>query len=241
MSGSLVNSSAIMAFVAIPSQVIWSYLAFGVVLAIGLVVILVRGDWQKARGFDRLILFGPIFYAAPLAAFGTEHFTLTKVIAAIIPAWIPWHHVLGILRRRLLYRSGAEPGDRDPDASGSEFARLDVFPFCSSDGRPRLATKSARPVWPDVRAAGNIFQRRRSGAGSQPQRAVARARRAHPCDDGTILRCNSCAVFQLRAIPARRSRFRHSAGTVDSPVDLSDTPFGRTWRPWFTPSRVPCC
>jgi uncharacterized membrane protein YphA (DoxX/SURF4 family) len=91
MSGSLVNSSAAMAFVAIPSQVIWSYLAFGVVLAIGLVAIFVRGDWQKARGFDRLILVGPLFYAAPIAAFGTEHFTVTEGIASIIPAWIPWH------------------------------------------------------------------------------------------------------------------------------------------------------
>ncbi|HZL65873.1 MAG TPA: hypothetical protein VFC29_00935 [Candidatus Limnocylindrales bacterium] len=91
MSGSLVNSSAAMAFVASPSQVIWSYLAFGVVLAIGLVAIFVRGDWQKARGFDRLILVGPLFYAAPIAAFGTEHFTVTEGIASIIPAWIPWH------------------------------------------------------------------------------------------------------------------------------------------------------
>ena len=91
MSGSLVDSSAVIALLAIPSQVIWSYLAGGVVLAIGLVTIVLRGDWQKARGFDKLILFGPLFYAAPLAAFGTEHFTLTEAIASIVPAWIPWH------------------------------------------------------------------------------------------------------------------------------------------------------
>jgi uncharacterized membrane protein len=90
VSGSLVNSSAVVAFLAIPCQVIWSYFVGGAVLAIGLVVIFVRGDWQKAPGFDKLILFGPPFYAAPLAAFGTEHFTLTKAIASIIPAWIPW-------------------------------------------------------------------------------------------------------------------------------------------------------
>jgi len=71
--------------------VIWSYFAVAIVFPTGLVTILLRGDWQKARGFDKLILFGPIFYAAPLAAFGTEHFTLTKVIGSIIPAWIPWH------------------------------------------------------------------------------------------------------------------------------------------------------
>jgi len=91
VSGNLVNLSAVMAFLAIPSEVIWSYLAGGVVLAIGLAAIFLRGDWQKARGFDKLILFGPLFYAAPVAAFGTEHFTLTKAIASIMPAWIPWH------------------------------------------------------------------------------------------------------------------------------------------------------
>lgn len=80
-----------MLLVAIPSTVIWSYFVGGVVFAIGLVTIFARGDWQTARGFDKLILFGPIFYAAPIAAFGTEHFTLTDVIASLIPAWIPWH------------------------------------------------------------------------------------------------------------------------------------------------------
>ncbi len=76
---------------AIPSQVIWSYFVFGVILGIGLVAIFLRGDWLNARGFDKLILFGPLFYAAPVAGFGTEHFTLTKAIASIMPGWIPWH------------------------------------------------------------------------------------------------------------------------------------------------------
>jgi uncharacterized membrane protein YphA (DoxX/SURF4 family) len=80
-----------MVLLVIPSDVIWSYFVGGVVFAIGLAVIFLRGDWQKARGFDRLTLFGPLFYAAPLAAFGTEHFTLTAAIASIVPAWIPWH------------------------------------------------------------------------------------------------------------------------------------------------------
>lgn len=91
MSGNLVRSSAAMALLAMPSKVIWSYFVGGVVLAIGLAEIFLRGDWHKARGFDKLILLGPLFYAAPLAAFGTEHFTLTAAIASIVPAWIPWH------------------------------------------------------------------------------------------------------------------------------------------------------
>jgi uncharacterized membrane protein YphA (DoxX/SURF4 family) len=88
---SLTNSSGVMALLTIPSEVIWSYCVGGVVFATGLVVILLRGDWQKARGIDKVVLFGPVFYAAPLAAFGTEHFTLTETIASLVPAWIPWH------------------------------------------------------------------------------------------------------------------------------------------------------
>ncbi len=91
MRGDLVSSWAAVVPLAIPNEVIWSYIAGGVVFAIGLAVNFLRGDWQKARGFDKLILFGPLFYAAPLAAFGAEHFTLTEGVASIIPAWIPWH------------------------------------------------------------------------------------------------------------------------------------------------------
>jgi uncharacterized membrane protein YphA (DoxX/SURF4 family) len=80
-----------MALIAIPSTVIWSYFVGGLVFAIGLVTSFLRGDWQNTRGFDKLILFGPLFYAAPIAAFGTEHFTLTAAIASIVPVWIPWH------------------------------------------------------------------------------------------------------------------------------------------------------
>lgn len=69
----------------------WPYCVGGAVLAVGLSVLVLRSDWRRARGLDKLILFGPIFYAAPIAAFGTEHFTVARPIASIVPAWIPWH------------------------------------------------------------------------------------------------------------------------------------------------------
>jgi uncharacterized membrane protein len=80
------------ALIAIPREVTWSYFVFTMILAIGLAMIFVRGKWQTERGFNKVILFGPLFYAAPVAAFGTEHFTMTEGIASIVPAWIPWHH-----------------------------------------------------------------------------------------------------------------------------------------------------
>jgi uncharacterized membrane protein YphA (DoxX/SURF4 family) len=82
---------AVIALLAVPSEVIWSYFVGGAVLAIGLAAIFLRGDWRKARGFDKLLLFGPLFYAGPIAGFGTEHFTVTNGIASIMPAWIPGH------------------------------------------------------------------------------------------------------------------------------------------------------
>jgi uncharacterized membrane protein YphA (DoxX/SURF4 family) len=95
VSGSFVDSSLaiplLVAVFGIPGQIVWSYCVGGAVFGIGLVTILLRGDWQRSQGFDKLILFGPIFYAAPLAAFGTEHFTITSDIASIVPSWIPWH------------------------------------------------------------------------------------------------------------------------------------------------------
>lgn len=91
VNGIFVNASAAIVLAAIPSTVSWALLVFGVVFAIGIATIFLSGDWQRTRGLDRLTLFGAAFYAAPVAAFGTEHFTLTPVIASIIPAWIPWH------------------------------------------------------------------------------------------------------------------------------------------------------
>ena len=91
MNVCLVNPSALMALVTMPSEVRWSYLVGGTVFAAGLVTMFLRGDWQEAQGWDKLILFGPLFYAAPIAAFGTEHFTINKIIASMVPKVVPWH------------------------------------------------------------------------------------------------------------------------------------------------------
>lgn len=86
-----------MALLAIPSRILWSYAVGGLVLALWLVSTFLRDGPPKPRGLETLLLLGPPFYAAPLAAFGMEHFTLTDVIASLIPAWIPWHRFLTYL------------------------------------------------------------------------------------------------------------------------------------------------
>lgn len=88
----LLNSSPVLVLAAISfNPVTCAYAVFALVLAIGLAVIFLRHDWPKSRGLDKLILLGPLFYAAPVAAFGTEHLTITNTIASFVPRWIPWH------------------------------------------------------------------------------------------------------------------------------------------------------
>ena len=71
-----------LALLTYPRTVIWAYVIFFAILAIGLATIFLRKEWQSARGLDKVLLFGPLFYAAPVAAFGTEHFTLADIMLA---------------------------------------------------------------------------------------------------------------------------------------------------------------
>lgn len=146
-----------MALLVIPSQVIWAYFVGGAVLAIGLVAIFLRGDWQKARGFDKLIVFGPLIYAAPIAAFGTEHFTLTKAIASIIPAWIPWHPFCVYLVGACFIAAALSLVTGIQARISASLLALTFFLFVSADARPGLGTSSAKSVCTDVSAAGNII------------------------------------------------------------------------------------
>lgn len=67
--------------------VFWMWFAGVVFLAAGLVS--VRKELISASSLDKLIALGPVFVAAPLAVFGTEHFVLTRDIMQLVPAWMP--------------------------------------------------------------------------------------------------------------------------------------------------------
>jgi len=216
---SLVSSSAVLALLVIPRQVIWSYCAGGAVLAIGLAAIFLRGDWQTARGSDKLILFGPLFYAAPIAAFGTEHFTVTGIVS-MVPPWIPWHEFWVYLVGAGFIAAGLSLVTGIQARLAASLLGLTFFLFAVLMEAPAWAQRSARSVCHGAHAPANRLKRRASGAGSQPYRAAAPAPRAHPCDDCTILRRDPYPVLQLRAVPARRPRSRHSARSGDSHLDL---------------------
>ena len=74
----------------IPGKPFWPYFAGAVILLIGLV----RIGWAKAleaHGLDRATVFGPLFFAIPMAVFGADHFIAPRLVATLVPSWIPWH------------------------------------------------------------------------------------------------------------------------------------------------------
>jgi uncharacterized membrane protein len=68
-----------------------------IVLAAGLVT--ARKSFIAARGLEKFLELGPVFFAAPLAVFGAEHFTNAQGIAQIVPPWMParlfWVYFVG--------------------------------------------------------------------------------------------------------------------------------------------------
>ncbi|MFP5275813.1 MAG: hypothetical protein ACLGPM_01755 [Acidobacteriota bacterium] len=60
------------------------------------VVALVAGAFQvwprfrTASGTDRILVLGPVFEAAALAAFGAEHLLGARDLMPLVPRWMPW-------------------------------------------------------------------------------------------------------------------------------------------------------
>lgn len=81
----------------IPATAFWMYVAAFLLLIIGLIKI--SRELNRQAGMDKVMPWGRLFFAIPIAVFGTEHFTLTTTIAAMVPRWIPahtfWVYVIG--------------------------------------------------------------------------------------------------------------------------------------------------
>jgi uncharacterized membrane protein len=82
-----------------PSDVFWVYVSGWVLLVIGLIKVM-KDELPQARGIEKIMPFGRLFFAVPMAVFASEHFTDTAVIATLIPTWIPahtfWTYLVGV-------------------------------------------------------------------------------------------------------------------------------------------------
>jgi uncharacterized membrane protein len=53
-------------------------------------VFILRKEISAARGWEKLVTLGPVFIAAPLAAFAPEHFRGPEFVRNMVPSWMPW-------------------------------------------------------------------------------------------------------------------------------------------------------
>ena len=75
-----------------PATAFWIYVCASLLLIIGLIKIF--RELPQQHGVDKIMPFGRLFFAIPMAVFGSEHFTFTANIAALVPRWIPAHTFL---------------------------------------------------------------------------------------------------------------------------------------------------
>ena len=82
----------------IPAAVFWIYVSALVIFIVGLIKIV--GELRQEHGVDKIMPVGRLFFAIPLAVFGSEHFTFTANVASLVPRWIPvhtfWVYLVGV-------------------------------------------------------------------------------------------------------------------------------------------------
>lgn len=74
----------------------WVHCAAGLLFAIGVFLTLRKGT-KGTEGLERLIAFGPLFFAWPLAVFGAQHFVFLREVVNGVPAWMPGHLFWAVL------------------------------------------------------------------------------------------------------------------------------------------------
>ena len=87
------HQSAVLILAAAPPgisvPVFWMYVCAGLLFIIGSIKI--SKELPQEHSVDKIMPFGRLFFAIPMAVFGSEHLTLTASIAALVPSWIPAH------------------------------------------------------------------------------------------------------------------------------------------------------
>jgi uncharacterized membrane protein len=68
---------------------LWMSFAGLLYLVVG--IFLFRKDIAAARGWDKLIALGCVFFAVPLAIFAPEHFKGPEFVQNMVPSYMPWH------------------------------------------------------------------------------------------------------------------------------------------------------
>ena len=94
----VITPAMISAPFGLPAIVFWMYVCALLVFITGLIKII--GELPQQHGVDKIMPLGRLFFAIPLAVFGSEHFTITANVATLVPRWIPahtfWVYLVGV-------------------------------------------------------------------------------------------------------------------------------------------------
>ena len=67
------------------------WMCFAGLIYIAAGAFILRQEISAARGWDKLITWGCVFIAVPLAVFATEHFRGARFLQNMVPSWMPAH------------------------------------------------------------------------------------------------------------------------------------------------------
>ncbi len=74
----------------------WVHCAAAALFAFGVFLTLRKGA-KRTDGLERVIAFGPLFFAWPLAVFGAQHFIFLHDVVNGVPSWMPGHLFWAVL------------------------------------------------------------------------------------------------------------------------------------------------
>jgi uncharacterized membrane protein YphA (DoxX/SURF4 family) len=75
-------------FLEFSRTVVSTYSAGIALLVIGSLA--AKNDVARARGLDKVVALGNLFFALPLAVFASEHFSAARGISQLVPKFMPW-------------------------------------------------------------------------------------------------------------------------------------------------------
>ena len=128
------------------SPYVWlMYVSASVVLAAGLLTL--WRDLREASPTEKLVVLGPLFFAIPLAVFGTQHFVQMDAIMGIMPPWIPAHRFFVVVVGMCLISAGLSIATRIQSALAGfltalmfwGFEALMMIPGAVTDPRNRIS------------------------------------------------------------------------------------------------------
>ena len=129
-----------LAALLIPGKPFWPYFAGAVILIVGFARI-GRDTTLQARGIDRAIALGPVFFAMPMAVFGADHFIASRLVATLVPSWIPWHLFWVYLVGVALFASALSIVTRKHSVLAATLLSAMLFSFVLLISGPQLAAR----------------------------------------------------------------------------------------------------